>query len=83
MSSSPVSDVVLVVPVDLHSGMSWFVPLSPQFSPVSAEVVNRGVVESLELYAAVVCSDMSTITSWFSLLKPPGSVRDENNVLQL
>ena len=67
MSSSPVSNVVLVVPVDLLSETSWFVSHSPQLSPVSAEFVDRGVVESPEL-----CSDMSTIMSQFSPLKPPG-----------
>ena len=59
MSSSPVSDVVPVAPVDLLSETSWFVPV---------EVVEWGVVKSSEL-----CSDMSTITSRFSPLKPPGS----------
>ena len=58
MSSSPVSDVVPVVPVDLLSETNWFVPRSPQLLPVSTEVVDPGVVESPEL-----CSDMSTITS--------------------
>ena len=43
-------------------------PLSPQVSPMSAEVVQWGVVESPELDAAVVCSDMSTIRSRFSPL---------------
>ena len=51
MSSSPVSKVVSVAPVDLlkcPSETRWFVPHSPQFS-VSAEDVDRGVVESPEL----------------------------------
>ena len=49
---------------------SRFAPLSPQGSPVSTEVVDRGVVESPEFDAAVVPSDMSTITSRFSPLNP-------------
>ena len=48
-------------------------PLSLQCSPVPAEVVDRRVVESPELDAAVVCSDMSTIMSRFSPLNYPVS----------
>ena len=56
MSSSPVSDVAPVVPVD----------------PVPVDVVDRGVVASPELDAAVMDLDMSTITSRFAPLNPPG-----------
>ena len=59
MFISLVFDIMPVVPVDMLTDTSRFVPLSPQCSPVSAEVVDRGVVESPELDAAVVCSDMS------------------------
>ena len=68
MFSSPVSDVVLVAPLDLLSEAIWFVPPSPKLVPVSAEVVDRGIVESPELG-----SDMSTIMSRFSPLKSPVS----------
>ena len=111
MSSSPVSDVVSVMPVDMLLATSRFASLSPQCSPVSAEVVDRGcgvagirpcchvfgyvdyydpvltiqppvftgvyievvdrgVVESPQFDAAVVSSDMSTITNRFSSLSP-------------
>ena len=63
MSCSSVSDVVSVVPVDMLTETSRFAPLSPQCSPVSTVVVDQGVVESPEFDAAVVSSDMSTITS--------------------
>ena len=62
MSNSPVYDIVYVVPVDMFSATSRFVPLIPQGSPVSTEVVDRGVVESPEFDAVVVPSDMLTIT---------------------
>ena len=70
MSCSPVSEVVSMVPVDTLTATSRSAPLSPQCSPVSTEVVGRGVVESPKFDAAVVSSDMSTITSQFSPLNP-------------
>ena len=61
MSSSPVSDVVSVMPVDMLPDTSRFGPLRPQCSPVSPEVVDWGVVESPEFAAAVVFRHVSTI----------------------
>ena len=48
----PVSDVVSVVSADMLPAMSRFVPLNPQGSPVSTELVDRGVVESPELLSS-------------------------------
>ena len=65
MSSSPVSDIVLVAPVNLLLlETSWFVTPSSQLLPTSAEVV----VESPEFGL-----DMSTIAFRFSPLRPPVS----------
>ena len=48
------------------------VPVVPVDS-VTVNVVDRRVVASPELDAAVMDLDMSMITSWFSPLNPPGS----------
>ena len=75
MSNLPVSDIVPVVPVQ---GTSRFVPLSPQFSPVSAEVMNGAgggggvVLES---------SDLPTTMSRFSPLGPPVAMEAVDQVV--
>ena len=70
MSESPVSDIVSVVSLDMFSATSRFAPLNPMGSPVSTEVVVRGVVESPVFDAAVVPSDNLSITSRFTPLNP-------------
>ena len=70
VSDSPVSDVVSVVSLDMLSATSLCAPLSPQESPVSTEVVDRGVVVS---DAVVVPSDVSSVTCRFTTLNPQGS----------
>ena len=68
MSSSPVSDVEPVAPVNLLPETTWFVTPSSQLLPAPAEVEYRGVDVSPELG-----SDMLTTMSRFLPLRPPVS----------